>query len=190
MAADSTRTRTVIIVRHAKAEGMGKDRGKDGGQNAASTDHERRLTARGRADAAAVGELLATVLDPDAETLALVSSAVRAGETWHQVATELDAVPEQRVVDELYGAGGDEVADLLALLDDDVQVAVVIGHNPTMQAVVHQLDDGDDADLTGQLEQRGLPTAAVAVLTLDGSWSDIEPGSCRLVRLDVPRGRT
>ncbi|MBA2640673.1 MAG: histidine phosphatase family protein [Nocardioidaceae bacterium] len=179
MAADSTRTRTVVVIRHAKAQDME--------HSGASTDHERSLTTRGRADAAAVGELLATVLDPDAETLTMVSSAARAVETWEQVAAELDAVPEARVLDELYEAGGNEVVDLLALLDDDVHVAVVVGHNPTIQAVVHQLDNRDDEDLTGQLDKRGLSTASVALLELDGPWSGIEPGSCRLVRLEVPR---
>jgi phosphohistidine phosphatase len=176
MAAGHPRTRTVVVLRHAKAE------------SSAATDHARELTARGRADATAAGELLSEILDPDAETVALVSSAARARQTWELAAAELDVPVEQRDLDELYEAGGDDVVDLLALLPDEIEVAIVVGHNPTMAALAHQLDNGDDEELSARLGERGLPTAAVAVLELDGSWSGLEATSCRLVRLDVGRG--
>lgn len=176
MAAASPRTRTVVIVRHAKAE------------DSATSDHARALTDRGRADATAIGELLSELLDPDAETTALVSTAVRAHETWEAAAAELDAPVEERALDDLYQAGGDEVIDLLALLPDEVAVAIVVGHNPAMQAVAQTLDDGDDPELSERLGQRGLPTAGVAMLELDGPWSALEPTSCRLLRLEVGRG--
>ncbi len=176
MAVDSTRTRTIIVLRHAKAE------------DSAATDHARGLTSRGRADAVAAGEVVGEVLDPDAETVVLVSSATRARQTWDTAAGELTVAVEQRDLDELYEAGGGDVVDLLALLPDDVDAAIVVGHNPTMQAVVQQLDNGDDEDLTEQLDDRGLPTAGVAVLEHDGDWADLEVGSCRLVRLEAPRG--
>ena len=60
MAVASPSSRTIVVVRHAKAE------------DSATTDHARQLTERGRADATAVGELLSDILDPDAETVALV----------------------------------------------------------------------------------------------------------------------
>ncbi len=174
MAVDSTRT--LIVVRHAKAE------------DSAATDHDRELTDRGRADAVAVGELLGDVLDPDDETVALVSTATRARQTWKAAYGELAVPVEYREMQELYEAGGDEVVDLLALLPDEIDAAVVVGHNPTMEAVVNQLHDGDNDDLAAILSDRGLPTAGVAVLEHDGDWADLESGSCRLVRLESPRG--
>jgi phosphohistidine phosphatase len=176
MAVASPSSRTIVVIRHAKAE------------DSATTDHARQLTDRGRADATAIGELLSDILDPDAETAALVSSAIRARQTWTTAAAELAAPFEERELDELFTAGGDEVVDLLALLPDEIEVAIVVGHNPAMEAMVHQLDNGDDEDLTRQLGDRGLPTAGVAVLELDGPWSGLEPSSCRLLRLDTPRG--
>jgi phosphohistidine phosphatase len=176
MAAALPSTRTIVVVRHAKAE------------DAAATDRARELTERGRADATAVGELLSDILDPDAETVALVSPAARARQTWAAAAAELAAPPEERELDELYAAGGDDVVDLLALLPDEIEVAIVVGHNPAMEALVQQVDNGDDEDLTRRLDERGLPTAAVAVLELDGPWSGLEVSSCRLVRLEEPRG--
>ena len=176
MAAGHPRSRTIVVVRHAKAE------------DAAATDQVRELTERGRADATVVGELLSDMLDPDAETAALVSSATRARQTWRIAAGELDVPVEERELDELYEAGGDEVVDLLALLPDEIEVAIVVGHNPAMEALAHQLDNGDDDDLTTQLSERGLPTAGVAVLELEGPWSGLEAASCRLVRIEVGRG--
>ena len=118
----------------------------------------------------------------------LVSSAVRARQTWEAAAAELTVAVEQRDLDELYEASGGEAVDLLALLPDEIDAAIVVGHNPTMQAVVQQLENGDDDELSEQLDSRGLPTAGVAVLEHEGDWADLEVGSCRLVRLEVPRG--
>ena len=176
MAVEHAGTKTIIVIRHAKAE------------DSAATDHDRGLTSRGRADAVAAGEVVGEVLDPDAETVVLVSSAVRARQTWEAAAAELTVAVEQRDLDELYEASGGEAVDLLALLPDEVDAAIVVGHNPTMQAVVQQLENGDDDELSAQLDSRGLPTAGVAVLEHEGDWADLEVGSCRLVRLEVPRG--
>ena len=62
--------RRLILLRHAKAEN----------QAASGEDIDRALTARGLADAARMGQVLADAgLQPD---LALVSSGVRARQTW------------------------------------------------------------------------------------------------------------
>lgn len=173
-------SRTLVVVRHAKAE------------DSASTDHDRRLTDRGRADATALGESLGELLDPSlfdaGQPLALVSSAVRARETWAAVTDGLEADVEQRVQDDLYQAGPDEVVDLLTGLDGDTVLALVIGHNPTMEALAHLLDDGSDETLSAQLGDGGLSTAAYAVLTVHSDWADLEPDGCRLTHLGRGRG--
>jgi len=177
--------RTVVVVRHAKAESAGP------------TDHRRRLTERGRGDAAAAGRAVASALAASAggRTVALVSSATRAYETWQELSTALpaDLVVEEAVRDGLYEAGTDDVVRLLAELDADVTTAVVVGHNPTMEATVHALA-GDDGGAIGsgvvrdRLSERGFPTAAVATLTYNGDWAGIGPGTCRLEGFDVGRG--
>lgn len=178
MAEDSP-GRTLVVVRHAKAE------------DAATTDAQRRLTNRGRADAAALGESLGELLDPtlfdDGEPVALVSSAVRARETWAEVAAGLGPNVDVQVRDDLYEAGPDEVVEVLTQLDDEVALAVVVGHNPTIEALALLLDDGSEEALSEGLGERGLSTASFAVLAVPGAWSELESSTCRLTHLG--RGR-
>ncbi|MDF2967460.1 MAG: phosphohistidine phosphatase [Nocardioidaceae bacterium] len=175
MAVGGAGTHRIVVLRHAAAE------------KSAASDHARELTARGRRDATAVGELLTDILDPDADTVALVSTAVRARQTWEAAAAELAMTVEERQLDELYEADSNELVDMLALLPDETEVVVVVGHNPTMEALVNQLENGDDEDLAGRLAEDGFPKAGLAVLEQDGSWSELETGSCRLERLEVGR---
>jgi phosphohistidine phosphatase len=176
MAVGGAGTHRIVVLRHAAAE------------KSAASDHARELTARGRRDAAAVGELLTDILDPDADTVALVSTAVRARQTWEAAAAELAMTVEERQLDELYEADSNELVDMLALLPDEIEVVVVVGHNPTMEALVNQLENGDDEELAGRLAEDGFPKAGLAVLEQDGPWSELETGSCRLERLGAGRG--
>jgi phosphohistidine phosphatase len=167
--------RTIVIVRHAKAEAQ------------AATDHARPLTERGLADARAAGQWLGQRLDAAAggQTEALVSTATRARLTWEQISA---VVPGRtRMLDGLYEAGPDEVVQTLAMLDEAVRVVIVVGHNPTMHQLVETLSDGSTA-AHHELRSRGLPTCAIAVLALDGSWRDLQSGGCSLTDLQVARG--
>lgn len=175
--------RTVVVVRHAKAEKQ------------AESDHARRLTDRGRGDAAAAGSAVASALSPTPGTasagrsVALVSSATRAHESWKQLAPALTegSVVEEQVTDDLFEAGVDDVLGLLGRLDDDVAAVVVVGHNPTMEAAVEALVGSAEPDVRTRLDERGFPTAAVAVLSYAGSWVDLGPSGCRLIGFEVGR---
>jgi phosphohistidine phosphatase len=144
--------RLVAVVRHAKAE--------SGEENA---DHDRALTARGVTDAADAGRWLASRLQDRSQPLGhvWVSSAVRARSTWDAMSPELPA-PADLVVDRaLYHAGASDILERLGedlLTDDTAGVAVLVGHNPTMEHVVRIL--------TGDLH--GLRPSAVALIALDG----------------------
>ncbi len=167
----------MLIVRHAKAE------------STAARDRDRRLTERGRSDAWAAGAAAAVALVGVSETVvALVSPAARAYETWQQVAAQLPGGVHERVVGELYEAGVSDVVELLRGLPAHVAAAIVVGHNPTMHATVHTLADGGDDSALQRLGDRGFPTASVAVLTSDGSWSDMVIDCCRLSSFTVGRG--
>jgi phosphohistidine phosphatase len=155
-------------VRHAKAE------------HSATTDHERALAARGREDAEAVGRWLREHgVTPDA---ALVSDALRAQQTWEQLAAgagwDADDVQPSEA---LYAAGTDSAFDLLRETPDEVRTLVVVGHNPTMGSLAELVDDGEgDAEATTAMLTRGFPTAAVAVFVLEGDWADLGPGTAHL----------
>jgi phosphohistidine phosphatase len=156
--------RTLVLLRHAKAETPGE-----------MPDFDRTLTDRGRADAVAAGAWLAgRNLVPG---LVLCSPAVRTRQTWHGVAVGLaGGGPEVRHEPGLYDGGRTEVVDLLRAVPDEVATVLVVGHNPTMSDLSLLLDaDGPDPGVIG------LKTCGLAVHRTDGSWSATEPGSMRLV---------
>ena len=170
-------TRTLLLLRHAKAETPG-DR----------DDFDRRLTKRGENDADAAGAWLADQrLHPN---LVLCSPAARARQTWRGVSTALaqaqpgGGTPEVRYEEGLYDGGRTEVFDLLRAVPDGARIVLVVGHNPTMSDVSLLLIPEDEYD--GQ--QIGLKTAGIAVHRTDRPWSVTEPGSMHLVERHTARG--
>jgi phosphohistidine phosphatase len=167
-------TRTLVVVRHSKAEQAGP------------TDLERELTPRGRRDAVAAGSWLSS-LGVVPET-ALVSAATRTRQTWAAAAEGAGWELEPTFDQGLYAAGPDTVLDLLRTLDDGCTTAVVIGHNPTMAVLAQLLDDGEGDTESGTAMALGFPTSAVAVFAYDGEWVDLAPGSARVAAFHVARG--
>ena len=165
--------RRLVILRHAKAERGG------------TTDHERPLSSRGRADAIAAGRWLAeSKLAPD---LVLCSSATRARETWVLAATELeDGIPTtyERGV---YNADVAELMPLLRETPDEVATLLLIGHNPGLHYLVLALA-GSGAEALLREAQEHLATAGLAVIEFSGSWSALADGSGTLTEYAVARG--
>jgi len=140
----------LMLLRHAKAEkpepGM--------------RDRNRRLTARGRSDAALVAAYMAEhALAPDR---VLVSSAQRTRETWEHMAPAFSAAPAVAYEDRLYESGTDSILAAIKAVDDPASALLVIGHNPGLYdtarlllahrgGAAHQLADG-------------LPTAGLIVI--------------------------
>jgi phosphohistidine phosphatase len=170
-----TPTRRLVLLRHAKS---------DWPQGV--PDHERPLGARGLAEAPLAGRWLAQAeLVPD---LALVSSALRAQQTWQLVAAELaDDIPT-RVEPALYDAAVWDVLVLLRTLPDEVATAIVVGHNPVTERLALTLDDGQGpAEPREQLAGK-YPTGGIAVLALQvPQWRDMDGQTARLESFVVPR---
>lgn len=143
--------RTLLIMRHAKSSWA----------NAHQADHDRPLNERGERDAPRMGRWLASHdLAPDA---ILCSSATRAHDTALAVAAETTA-DEPLVRPALYGGDVDEYVAELRRLDDGVETALLVGHNPTVSQLVAELGDVEEA----------MPTAAVAWLEIGiDRWSDL-----------------
>ncbi|MDT5083093.1 MAG: phosphohistidine phosphatase, partial [Mycobacterium sp.] len=59
-------------------------------------------------------------------------------------------------------------------------------HEPTMTEVALGLADATNADAAERISTK-FPTSAVAVLRLNGSWTDLELGSVQLADFHVPR---
>ncbi|MBW8482928.1 SixA phosphatase family protein [Actinomadura parmotrematis] len=155
---------TLIVLRHAKAAaGLG------------TADFDRPLTDRGRADAAAAGGWLRERgLVPSA---VLCSSAARTRETLERL--DLGGVPvdfERRV----YDNDPDVLLDLVRLTDDAAEVLLLVGHNPSVHQLVHDLAASGAPD--------AYPTSATAVLAFEDPWAALAPRTGTLAATWTPKG--
>jgi phosphohistidine phosphatase len=145
--------KTLLVLRHAKSSW----------NDAARTDHERPLNARGRRDGPRMGELvLEEGLVPD---VLISSDAVRARLTAEAVAEAAGYTGEILLDERLYLAGAADIVLVLQTVDANAEAVMIVGHNPGLEELV--------AQLTG--EPQDLPTAALAqiVLPID-QWRDLE----------------
>ena len=161
------------------------------------SDRERPLTGRGRRDAAALGKRLADE-DPvlglegvPRPQLVICSAAVRTRQTADLI---VKATGNRLPVDSfssLYGADTDLVLQYLREIDEGVQSALVVGHNPTMYQLVWELlaDRGDDepAERPGRARGARLPhLRAGRAGPRVRAWEDVAHGCGRLAGLFKP----
>ena len=163
--------RTLVLLRHAKSaypDGV--------------ADHERPLAPRGEREAGLAGDWLRAQLP--AIDAVLCSTATRTRETLAR--TGIDA--PVRYVERLYDATAGTVIDEINGVGDDVSVLLVVGHEPTMTEVALGLANPEttNADAAERISTK-FPTSAMAVLRLNGSWTDLELGSAQLADFHVPR---
>jgi len=117
-------TRSLLILRHAQS--TWKEPG--------GTDIERTLTLRGTVDAPRIGVFLrVSALVPD---FILTSSAQRALRTTELVAEASEYGETIQTEKSLYGGGVGEALRLLRALPDHCRVLLLVGHNPTVEALL------------------------------------------------------
>jgi phosphohistidine phosphatase len=170
--------RRFMQLRHAKTE-TDAPSGKD---------HDRRLDDRGRSDAADVGAWMARHRHiPD---LVLVSTAVRARQTWNIVDGAMKAVPQPLVADlpELYGAGPSQLLHIIHALDaEDPRRLLVVGHNPGLHEFALALIGSGDAAGRKALAEN-LPTSGMTVIDFPTEdWNDVAFRSGRLALFVSPK---
>jgi len=170
----AARDRTLVLLRHAKAEGRHPD-----------GDHERGLTGRGRRDARAAGQWLhdhGIGLDE-----VLCSSSERTQQTaegvWAGGCPETEVHLDRRI----YNAGPEGLLEVIREADDDADVLMVIGHAPGIPALTELLADGDGSVEGHRALGEGFPTCGIAVLHYSGRWSDLDFGDASLERFHVAR---
>jgi phosphohistidine phosphatase len=159
-------SKTLYLLRHAKA----------GPRAAGQRDHDRELTGRGRREAATLGSRSAA--DGELPELVIASTAVRAVQTaalWAKAA----GLPEQRIIrrDGIYLADAEAVLRLIHGLDEALQRVLLVGHNPTFSELA--------TGLSGRFI--ALPTGAMAVLRIEGAWTNTGAATARLLRIDRAR---
>jgi phosphohistidine phosphatase len=147
-------------------------------------DHDRPLAPRGQR---AVKLLHKHLADNDIHPAqVLCSSARRTVETCAGV----DPGGELLIEPELYAANGDEVLERLRKVPADTPSVMLIGHNPALQTLVLRLT-GANGDVPAESDlaevQRKFPTAALATLSFDCAWSELEPGRAKLDAFLRPR---
>jgi phosphohistidine phosphatase len=165
--------RRLFVLRHAHAVSHGSG----------LSDAHRPLSARGEQDLAEVRQRLRE--RGGGIGAVRCSAAVRAAATLAGVRDALPGDADIEVANDLYLAGGDELLDRCRALDADVAGALVIGHNPGVAALVHELTI-QDTPVVRQVLSRGFPPGALAELVVPVPWQELGWATCRLTALHRP----
>jgi phosphohistidine phosphatase len=172
--------RRLLLLRHAKTENDAPS----------GRDQDRRLDERGHTDAAEIGGFIAA--HPPFPDLVLVSTAVRAHQTWDGAwAAMKEAVPAPRVelLPELYGADPGQILHAIhAAVATDPPRLLLIGHNPGLHELALALSDGG-GDAAGHLALAdNLPTSGLVIFDFAvDDWADVAFRRGTLVSFTSPR---
>ncbi|MEC7567099.1 MAG: histidine phosphatase family protein [Planctomycetota bacterium] len=157
----------VILLRHAKSSWEHTD----------LSDFERPLNRRGKRDAPRMGSWIEQQgITPDA---VLCSAATRAQQTLAGLQTTTDLGEYLVVTEDLYLAPPSTTIALLTQLDDGIQTALIIAHNPGMEGLLWGLCGIDHV----------MPTCALAQIQLPNeSWMETDLNQQGdLIELIIPR---
>ncbi|MGU3497287.1 SixA phosphatase family protein [Mycobacterium sp. C31M] len=162
--------KTLLLLRHAKSDypsGVG--------------DHERPLAPRGVREAALAGDWLRA--SAPAVDAVLCSTATRTRQTLER--SGIDA--PVRFVERIYDSTPGIVLAEVNGVDDAVETLLVIGHEPVMSGLTLGLaGPGSDPAAVAEVESK-YPTSAMAMLTVPGSWRDLQLGAAQLAAFHIPR---
>ena len=144
--------KTLLLLRHAKSSWKQPEQ----------HDHERPLNKRGKKEAPKVGKYLKdNGLVPD---LILSSTARRAHDTAQAVAEESGYPKAIEQNQDLYLSDTACYLDILRSLPDDINLVLVVGHNPDLEMLLTLLTDAT----------HHLPTAGLARVDLPiSSWQEL-----------------
>ncbi len=158
--------KTLTLVRHAKSSW----------DEPGLADHDRPLNDRGRRDAPAMGRLLrARGFTPD---VILSSTAVRARATAEAIAAELGYDADVVLMPELYGSSPTTMLTIIGGLDDELESAMVVAHDPGISELAQLFSADIDR----------MPTCAVVQFTFAiDSWRELPGARPETVQFDAPR---
>lgn len=163
----------LMLLRHAKSDWP-----------AGVSDHDRPLALRGLMAAPLMGRYMAgEYLLPD---IALVSSARRTRETWNCLSADWAKPVPMRIENALYAAPCETVFDLVRALPATITLALIVGHNPSMEESARLMTGHGDRYAFARLTRK-YPTAGLTVLDFSiEDWSDIAKAGARLDRFVTP----
>ncbi len=159
--------KTLLLVRHAKSSWKDSD----------ISDLDRPLKGSGVQDAIAVSEKLK--LKKIAPDIIISSPAVRAVSTALIFARTLRYHFDRIILNEIvYDFSKDALLPLVHNIDDNYDVAMLVGHDPAFTYLLN--------DLTGK-DYEKMPTASVAKISFGVKhWQKITPGKGKLGFLESP----
>ncbi len=166
----------LLFLRHAQAEPPA----------AGGADHDRPLSPRGQADAAAIGRAMRQAgLQPD---VVLVSPALRTQQTLAalQAAKLWDERPNIDTLPLLYMATAARLRDLLRDLPETARSALLISHNPGVHELARSLSGPVPMNPALSRLATAYPTAALAEFLITTPWRKLGPGAAALQRFLPP----
>jgi phosphohistidine phosphatase len=169
--------RRLLLLRHAKAEPGTPDQ----------EDHDRALTERGLADAAAMARTMKK--QGYAAARILCSTSLRTRQTIEAVLAVMPAPVEYLEI--LYLAPPGRIMALAQDAADADEALMIVGHNPGLEQCATLLArepvKPKETHRYDVMEEK-FPTAALAVLDFNiASWKRLSPGDGRLVDFVRPR---
>ena len=171
--------KTIFILRHAKSDS----------DNPKLNDFERPLNERGVEAAGRIGAYFKS--KKYSCDIVLCSSAQRTRETFGLIKPYLHDGMSLKLDDLLYLAEPKYLVRCLRALSDDVQSAMIIGHNPGLEQLAHSLvakARGAEASALQRSLEDGFPTCALAVVrSAAETWAGLKPGRCELLDFVRPR---
>jgi phosphohistidine phosphatase len=170
--------RRLLLLRHAKTEADAPS----------GRDFDRRLEPRGREDAVLVGDWLSA--QDQCPDYVLVSTAVRAQQTWEIVAGELAKAackPHVLHLKQLYNAGPALLLEQVRIEAPDAACVMIIAHNPGLHELAFTLTSSGTAAAQNAIMDN-LPTGAIATLDFEADdWTDVHFRSGYLVSVVSPK---
>lgn len=161
--------RTLVLMRHGKSS-----------YPAGIRDHERPLAERGLREARLGGEWIReNVLPIDA---ALCSTSRRTVDTL--AATGIEA--PTGFVESIYGGSPADVISAIRTTSENVSILLVVGHEPGIPWTALDLASNENSEAAQRIKDK-FPTSAIAVLSVPGSWSDLDDSVATLLEFHVPR---
>ncbi len=163
--------KTLYLVRHANALS----------NNSKIADHERPLDLLGEQDASSMGKRLRE--RTRLPTHIISSSAMRAKTTASILAETINYPIHDLIIDErLYEAESNEVLTIIHEFDNEVQCAMLIGHNPTFTYLINALSGSQISN---------VPTCGLATLRFSSNtWSKVGHVQGELLDFDYPKKDT
>jgi phosphohistidine phosphatase len=159
----------LLLLRHAKASRDSAD----------LIDHARPLAPSGIWDAEAMAKRCAKRLRR--VDIALCSSSIRTRESLRIFERYLPPSCKIRFDDALYLAEGDVIEIALAALDDRVDVALIVGHEPGLSDLAKSLCRLDGRKGRARSLAKGFKTASLSTIDMKiACWKDLRTGIGKL----------